>query len=351
MKTPSPRYLRPLVFLSAVFALSLSWPVSAQTFGNIIKRTVVRSPSNVSPNDPPRELVSYYGCYSMQTGIVLNCTFTHEVVGIEGQTPLQDCVIGSEGQVIQCNAGGHSHNGLRPFVLSDTLIEFENGVDTDPRDEAVAGETKVGGQRRVKLIHTMPEVAGVLRIEGDLRAPLTHPCGARCFDEGGWKLLWKVDVGLPGLRQLPQPDPEPADFYRKVRNPDTKHLDAIAYGATPFAQRALPIIAEFYAFHSGRLLSINDMSLPKGGLFDITGQWVPKHTDHRDGKDADINRFDPEPPFDPLVFCPADTDLRLAVDQVLAGIRLKFDPNTGQFGRTALLCELGGKRHIDLETP
>ena len=35
-------------------------------------------------------------------------------------------------------------------------------------------------------------------------------------------------------------------------------------------------------------LRINDMSLPQGGKFDVTGQWRGSHTFHRVGRDADI---------------------------------------------------------------
>lgn len=38
-------------------------------------------------------------------------------------------------------------------------------------------------------------------------------------------------------------------------------------------------------------LGINDMSLERGGLFDIAGAWSPSHVRHRFGTDADIDRF------------------------------------------------------------
>lgn len=34
---------------------------------------------------------------------------------------------------------------------------------------------------------------------------------------------------------------------------------------------------------------VNDMSLPKGGLFDISGAWQVPHATHRDGRRVDIN--------------------------------------------------------------
>jgi len=38
-------------------------------------------------------------------------------------------------------------------------------------------------------------------------------------------------------------------------------------------------------------VGINDMSLERGGLFDIDGAWAPSHFRHRFGTDADIDRF------------------------------------------------------------
>ena len=39
-------------------------------------------------------------------------------------------------------------------------------------------------------------------------------------------------------------------------------------------------------------LAYNDMSLPTGGLFDISGGWSKPHVSHRLGNDADL-RFPP----------------------------------------------------------
>ena len=38
-------------------------------------------------------------------------------------------------------------------------------------------------------------------------------------------------------------------------------------------------------------IRLNDMSLQRGGLFDIAGTWAPSHYRHRFGTDADISRF------------------------------------------------------------
>jgi len=37
-----------------------------------------------------------------------------------------------------------------------------------------------------------------------------------------------------------------------------------------------------------RKLDINDISLPYGGLFDVSGQWRSEHSYHREGLDVDV---------------------------------------------------------------
>jgi hypothetical protein len=107
----------------------------------------------------------------------------------------------------------------------------------------------------------------------------------------------------------------------------------------------LPLIAENYFVLSRRLLSINDMSLIKGGLFDIminTPPWKPPHSSHREGKDADINQDG--------VGCDQDRDLRTAADQLLNKVKMP----SGNL-RSALFCEpcqstrTDCRKHIDFE--
>ena len=56
----------------------------------------------------------------------------------------------------------------------------------------------------------------------------------------------------------------------------------------PDVNRALRQIAGEYRAATGQPLYFNDMSLPWGGLFDISGQWQPPHQEHRNGRVIDI---------------------------------------------------------------
>jgi hypothetical protein len=44
-----------------------------------------------------------------------------------------------------------------------------------------------------------------------------------------------------------------------------------------------------YFLFKGSRLGINDMSLPKGGLFDICSTWLPPHKMHRRGTSVDLD--------------------------------------------------------------
>jgi len=77
-------------------------------------------------------------------------------------------------------------------------------------------------------------------------------------------------------------------------------------------------IAEVYYDLTDRILSINDISLPRGGLFDYEETWNPPHAEHRTGTDADINRGQ-GPNNEDIIDCYHDKDLRRAVEKVAAG--------------------------------
>jgi hypothetical protein len=44
-------------------------------------------------------------------------------------------------------------------------------------------------------------------------------------------------------------------------------------------------------FPNAQPLNINDISLERGGLFDIKGNWSPPHKTHREGRDTDVRSW------------------------------------------------------------
>jgi hypothetical protein len=111
----------------------------------------------------------------------------------------------------------------------------------------------------------------------------------------------KLTVAVPGLELLPD-----GQNYVKVggtcehHGPSNKSLDSIPancrtpddnHWIAPSALLSLDSVA--LAFRQDRrnrtgLIRLNDVSLPFGGLFDISGRWQAPHKSHREGKDVDI---------------------------------------------------------------
>ena len=91
-----------------------------------------------------------------------------------------------------------------------------------------------------------------------------------------------LDVDVGGLVQLVAG----ADYQligATPTHPDNHFMD-------PNAEIAWNNIAVTYRamFPNDPILQINDVSLERGGLFDISGRWTPPHATHREGLDADV---------------------------------------------------------------
>lgn len=89
------------------------------------------------------------------------------------------------------------------------------------------------------------------------------------------------------LEELPE-----SQYYIKFRNPDNSHPDDCAFYGTPSMNRAIAQLAEAYYNYKDQhiRLSINDMSLKYGGVFDLHNDCSYHHWRHRTGKSVDINR-------------------------------------------------------------
>lgn len=124
----------------------------------------------------------------------------------------------------------------------------------------------------------------------------------------------------------------------QTRGGSATHSDDTAYFGSERALYFIPRIAKvFFIMNKGaRLLSLNDMSLPKGGLFDNGADWTAGvgHQTHREGNDVDINTKGSVP-------CIQDQALRLAVDGLLIPEKRKQN--------SALYCKglNQAKAHID----
>ncbi len=260
------------------------------------------------------------GCYSIFTGGFANCAFTYKVVGL---TPPESD---------PANNGGHfEHVGIRPLVLADERnpgggVLYPRDADGSPL--RVAGNTQeVPPLAQAVLRHPAPQVSGRLAVVSTITAPAGQ---FFCFlDPAGRTLLTYavIDVGIPGLESLPASGTD----YQVVRGGTAEHPDGT--NGTPGTVRKLLEIAGYYRDATGSMLSVNDLSLPAGGLFDIHSNWQKPHQTHREGLDADINRQNIGGTF---AKCLDDRALAKSVLLAAAG-------GTGPY----LYCEEDGLKHID----
>ena len=78
------------------------------------------------------------------------------------------------------------------------------------------------------------------------------------------------------------------EFYRVPLNRDTSHPEN-HYATNDTISAIQGMAQDYFEATEGTMISINDMSLPWGGLFDISGNWAPSHHWHRTGKSVDID--------------------------------------------------------------
>lgn len=288
---------RQFLFLALIsfFLISPAW---GQGTGYIYKRAY-----SIWPSMPksPATVEMYLSCCDIFTGKLLDCAITHTVIGLK--EPKEDIE----------NNGGHTHNyDTRPFIdPRNGAIQF-SGVDRDTSPLGVSGQTQ---NTIIMVSHQMPQVAGKIVVETIVTSPPTWECAYGCFTRNSAKAEWTLDVGMYeyvwylGFYILPfseLPDPSPEDHYEKLRGHTDTHPVG-HYGTTNTIEN-LKKIAEAYYKLSGRILSVNDMSLPKGGLFDWQATWEPPHITHRTGTDVDINGG--------VIYCKDNTELKLAVKEV-----------------------------------
>lgn len=96
--------------------------------------------------------------------------------------------------------------------------------------------------------------------------PPMYICVPSCYAE------WVVEVTIKFLERLPDSSP----FHVVVRGGTDTHPEGTR-GKPDTIERLQKIAQEYFKF-AGRKLSINDLSLPKGGLFDLNMQIAD--TDH-----------------------------------------------------------------------
>lgn len=272
----------------------------ARTFGNVQENT-----SHSLPTDPPEVFV--FECYELTLihipPPILDCPFTLEL------TELRD-------------DDGHAHTPPHPMEDPAKVVLQYDGPDLDPSPLRIESSTE---KKVVRIRYPLTEAAGVVRFVGIIDSPPGYVCASFCFTDTAWKSIWDVGVGVGGLSALPASGPH----HMTVRGGTDTHPQGTHGTGSTIA--TLQKIARTYFERTGRKLSINDLSLPRGGLFDINNNWNPPHRTHRFGNDADINRIDGGG-----IIVDCEDELGPIVKDVARGRMLP-----------KLRCESGDRRHID----
>lgn len=245
-------------------------------------------PSNLTPGAISKGVVNFF-CYDVDGIKLINCTVTARL------SPLDQAF------------GGHINHIARQPV----------GTIRDANTPGAGGEFLIGSTLNgFTVIYEAPAASG--RVEFD--TTWTFPPRYLCLDNSQRTCSFTdhFDVFLP-LQRL---DPEESPVYKVFRPKDVvKHPQGTS--GTPDALNKLKILSALYFIKSnqGRRLSINDISLPKGGLFDYLNDWTPPHAEHRLGTQVDLNRagFDQQGNPLPELNCPDDLALHEALDWLIVG--------------------------------
>lgn len=282
-------------------------------FGYIYERDLFQAPS--LPNKNPVKYKNYISCYDIDTRQLLNCALTYRAIGIKDPRTSPD------------NNGGHNHGfDTHPVIQpANGALQF-SGTDTDPSPLGVRGQTQ---NSEVLITHPMPQVAGKIIVEETLTAPPGRRCAGGCFTFNSQKRKNTIDVRIPGLTRLPTS----TAFHITARGGTASHPEG-TWGTLNTVGRAVYLASEYFKI-TGRRLSINDLSLPKGGVFDIDSNWTKPHASHRTGTDMDLNRADEG---GVTVNCEDDD----ALDKAIKEAHRQLPP-------VKRYCENKGRKHVDFD--
>ena len=191
-------------------------------------------------------------------------------------------VVSSSGNPL-VNAGFHAeHQGSHPLVdLSTGASGFFCLLCIDLNPDPLIIQTNTNSATAV-IRHSVPQFAGRIQV----KVTITPPSGWSCLTDYNFDFV--EEVGVDGLSELE----EIGANHEVIRGDIPKH----PFGAsgTSDALNHLRTFALIYKLLTGNKVSINDLSLPRGGKYDVAAGYNEggKHIAHRLGRDADFNHLD-----------------------------------------------------------
>lgn len=246
-------------------------PAAWSAFGFIRPVTISLQPS--LPGKPQTHINSL-ACHDAADGKPLNCPFTVKLLGLREPVDLSE------------NNGGHLHGYDTHPLIEPANGALQFGGDLDPSKLGVSGKTR---KIEAEITHRLPFAAGLIIQDLVIEAPPGYACFSGCFTATQYKYLYTLNVGVKGL----VPFPESSDTHIVIRGGKAEHPEG-TWGTLDTVIRLLTVSQEYFEI-TDRRLSVNDLSLPQGGLFDLNNQWNTAkggHEEHRTGADADLNRAD-----------------------------------------------------------
>lgn len=288
--------------------------------------------------DSRSTFLNFVSCYDIRTWAKLDCGVTYKILGLEppAQVPcdpaVETCV------TALANTGGHNHNGSHPLIdnRQDAGVQLlkDGIVFAGTLDREISFQTD---NNVVVVLHNVPQVAGRIAIETFVvQFPPGYVCAGVCDFRD------TVNVQVPHPNDFPELETG-GSHHVVVRDGTGSHPQGT--NGTEDTIRKLRQVAQAYFDSTGRKLSINDLSLPKGGMFDLNAGWFVNnvrgngHIDHRTGIDADINREDGGGVF---TNCEDDQKLHKAVEKV--------NETLSSNGKIRFECkESGGRKHVDFD--
>ena len=196
--------------------------------------------------------------------------------------PLQGAKVGLSSKTV-AGSGGHAHlgeqEGTGQFMVGSTETKTIMDMLTD-RD----------GKVEVKYI------AGVVGLEEQIEAKATFN---NIDDMEERKANLTIAIQATGIILSPLPDSPNQDYVQKQTPTGEDRHPVNNYGTADVVFDQIPLLAQFYRVARKKdgytgVLSINDLSLPFGGVFDLNKQLndAGGHVSHEIGIDVDINTSD-----------------------------------------------------------
>lgn len=248
---------------------SLSWSGPIYSSVKIQPLNLITPLGNITPNE---KIITNIACVDAYSGRYDDCAYDIRINGlVQPDTAVS-------------NNGGHSHGGIRPVGKLQEIFPI-----TGLKKQILFGQTR---NSYVNVAHEMPEVSEKIETVYNLYVPLgmyTLLYESLDATRSSWRFINQIDVGVvPTLYPLADPKSNPGLPYIRVRNANG-HPDDVTYFGTVNTLFFLNNIAIAYD-DEGFQLSVNDMSLPRGGLFDVDADYLEPHSFHRTGQSVDINK-------------------------------------------------------------